>query len=181
MALMGAAQAGPLEGDMFGYKLDAKYPIKDKTKGRIGAGNVEIIADDPKIPPDFDDLEIIATAKTFRIGSTNARANFTDPVKAKAFAAKYADLLEGLYGKSYQKQLALPYEHFSVLCSGIYKIVLNYLEDSSDHSKVTVMISYYGNENQNALYDKEFKELSDEGRQKRLKSAEGNGSLRGLR
>ena len=102
LALKAPANATPLEGDMFGYRLGDRYPVSATTHGRRGVTRgFELAAEKPTKPAGFKELGMVMTSKTYTIVNIYGTAQFASLARANAFAAKYRDLLTTLYGKSY--------------------------------------------------------------------------------
>lgn len=94
-----AASAGITDGDLFGHRLGARVPVQPSTLGYWSVGRAIIIVDKPEIPPEFEKLELLATPKSYTIGTIYATKSLPERAAAFALADKYKDLLPTLYGE----------------------------------------------------------------------------------
>ena len=181
------ASAGVIEGDFFGYRLGAKYPIGKTTKGYMDVmGGVVLIAEKPEMPSDFERVELIVTPKTFTIANIFAVAEYADEAKAKSLASRYADLLETLHGSKCPPQIAYLGESLKRLCGSIYELTVSHFKPSSskERHKVYVGLKFENSTEAGkrvlAQFESEIKQLEAEGKRQRLERAIKEQKMKGL-
>ena len=190
-SLLGAlpsAIAGPVEGELFGYRLGAKYPVGAETRGYFMGfmGSVVVIAEKPEMPSDFDRLELIATPKTFTVANIYAVAEFADEEKAKVFASRYADLLETLHGAKCSPLKAYLEEALKLLCGGSYELTVHQFKPDKPTEKHKVHVALrFDNDSKAgkrivAQFGGELKQLENEGKRLRLEKAVKEQKLKGM-
>ena len=185
---LSSAIAGPVEGELFGYRLGAKYPIGDATRGYFMAfmGSMVVMAEKPEMPSDFERLELIATPKTFTIANIYAVAEFADEEKAKAFASRYADLLETLHGARCSPLKAYLEESLKRLCGGSFELTVHRFKPDkpSEKHKVHVALKFDNDSKAGkrivAQFLSELKQLESEGKKSRLEKALKEQKLKGM-
>lgn len=189
LALWGAGQAcaGALDGDLFGYRLGAKYPVTNDTRGRLDImGAMQLLAEKPDMPPDFERVELIATAKTFTIGNIYGVADFKDEESAKSFELRYADLLDTMYGTKCAPLKAYLEEKLKLLCAGKYVLTVHRFKPGTTQGPHRVHIGLQVT-NESAIwkqFEKQFKseieQLENEAKKARLEQAQKDKKLKGL-
>jgi hypothetical protein len=178
----------PIEGELFGYRLGAKYAVTAQTKGYFMAflGQMVVIAERPEMPTDFESLELITTPKTFTIANIYASAEFTDEDKAKAFESRYADLLNTLYGPNCSAQKAYLGEALKLLCSKRFVLTVHHFKPESEQEKHKVHVGLQidndspAGKKTVAQFGSELKQLEREGKKQRLEQALKEQKLKGL-
>lgn len=183
-----SAFAGPMEGELFGYRLGAKYAVGTETKGYFMAflGQMVIIADKPEMPADFGTLELITTPKTFTIANIYASAEFAEEEKAKAFEARYADLLSTMYSSKCSSIKAYLDEALKLLCSKRFELTVHRFKPDKPEEKNKVHVSLKFENNSRAgkqilaQFEAELKQLEREGKKQRLEQAQKEQKLKGL-
>ena len=181
------ALAGPIEGELFGYRLGSRYPATDDTKGYHSIlGSTVILAEKPEKPADFQRVELITTPKTFTIINIYGIAEFLDEKQAKALAAQYADILDTAHGNKCPSTKAYLGESLKLVCEGQYVLtVAYYAPDKTDKKhKVHVGLTFDNMSRMGKLFtaqfDQEWKQLEAEGKTHRLEQAEKEQKLQGL-
>lgn len=182
-----AALAGPLEGELFGYRLGVKYPIGDATRGYFSfMGQVVLNAERPEMPGGFGRVEIIATPKTFTIANIYAMAEFDEEAKAKEFEAMYADLLGTMYGTKCTAMKAYLEEALKLRCSKAYELAVHRFKPDKGGEKHKVHVGLkFDNESPAGkkmlgLFKTELDQLDSEGKRSRLDKALREQGLKGL-
>lgn len=183
-----AAFASPIEGDLFGYRLGAKYAVTAETRGYFMAflGQMVVTAQRPEMPPDFEKLELVTTPKTFTIANIYATAEFADEEKARAFESRYADLLSTLYGSKCSPLKAYLDEALKLLCSKRFVLTVHRFKPDKAEKKHIVHVGLQI-ENDSptgkqivAQFDAELRQLEREGKKQRLEQAMKEQKLKGL-
>lgn len=183
------AFGGPMEGELFGYRLGAKYTVTAETKGHFMAflGQMVVIARRPEMPPDFGSLELITTPKTFTIANIYASAEFTEEDKAKAFESRYVDLLTTLYGPQCLALKAYLGEALKLLCSKRFVLTVHHFKPENVQEKHKVHVGLQidndspAGKKMVAQFESELKQLEREGQKQRLEQALKEQKLKGLR
>lgn len=141
MFIASSVRAGPLEGELFGYKLGTRYPVTALTKGSFSSlGHWVVIAEKPEKPKDLARVEMTTTAKTYTIGNIYGNTEFPEEGPAKALADKYTDLLSSLYADK-----CLPLEKYlketlKMRCNE-YELAVYHFKPDSPTGKHTVQVS----------------------------------------
>jgi len=181
------ANAGPLEGDLFGYRLGAKYPVGDATRGYFSfMGQAVLLAEKPEAPPGFDRVELVTTPKTFTIANIYATAEFEDEFKAKAFEVKYADLLGTMYGPKCAATKAWLDEALKLICSKSFELTVHRFKPDKPGEKHKVHVGLkFDNDSTSgkkvlAQFKSEFATLDTEAKRTRLDKALREQRLKGL-
>ena len=191
MLLCGAwplAFAGPMEGELFGYRLGAKYAVTAETRGYFMAipGQMVVTAQRPEMPPDFETLELITTPKTFTIANIYAIAEFADEEKAKSFEARYADLLSTLYGPKCLPLKSYLDEALKLLCSKRFALTVHRFKPDKAEKKHEVHVGLQietdspAGKQIVARFEAELRQLEREGKKQRLEQAAKEQKLKGL-
>lgn len=188
-SLLGAlsiAVAGPLEGELFGYRLGAKYKVEAETKGYSGfMGQAIIVADKPEMPSDFERLELITTPKTFTVINIYASAEFEGEEKAKDFESRYADLLGTMYGSKCSPLKAHLEEALKLLCSKRFELSVHRFKPDKPTEKhrvhVGLRLAGQAGKHIEAQFVGELEQLESEGKKARLEKALKEQKLKGMR
>lgn len=183
-----SATAGPVEGELFGYRLGGKYPVGDATRGYFMEfmGSMVVMAEKPEMPSEFRRLELIATPKTFTIANIYAIAEFADEEKAKAFASRYADLLESLHGARCSPLKAYLDESLKLLCGGSFELTVHRFKPDKPPGKHKVHVALKFDNDSSAgkrivtQFQSELKQLESEGKKSRLEKALKEQKLKGM-
>jgi hypothetical protein len=121
------AQAGPPEGDLFGYKLGAPYAVGELTQQRTRVSPmVEMMIDRPDKAPDFKAIELLATPKSLTLISVHGVADFPDETQARAFAARQSTLIAVAYGDKCPKSPSFMNDLLKLLCPGGLELSVSY-------------------------------------------------------
>lgn len=183
----GAASAGATDGDLFGYRLGAKYQLTEKTQGYFMLlGQAVLVAERPEMPADFKKVELIASPKTLTIANIYASAEFDDEAQAKEFELRYADLLDTLYGKKCQKKKAYLDEALKLVCAQKFELTVNHFKPDKADEKHKVHVGLkFDNESPEGKkvlmqFKSELEQLEREGKQQRFEKARDEHKLRGL-
>jgi hypothetical protein len=183
-----AAFAGPMEGDLFGYRLGARYAVTAETRGYFMPvlGQMVVTAQRPEMPPDFEKLELITTPKTFTIANIYATAEFADEEMAKALESRYVDLLSTLYGSKCSALKAHLDEALKLLCSKRFTLTVHRFKPDKAEKKHKVHVGLQV-ENDSpagkrivAQFEAELRQLEREGKKQRLEQAMKEQKLKGL-
>jgi hypothetical protein len=181
-------QANPLEGDLFGYRIGDRYPVSERTRGRPGVmGGLELLAEKPTMPVGVKEVRMMVTSKTHTIANIYGTAEFRSLPQAKAFTAKYADLLNTLYGKECTKEEAYLRETVKLLCSGKFILSLTTSTEGKQQQVHTVTVRLTTSDASSVRDDildrfkREDEELRAEFAKQRLDSATESKQLDGLR
>jgi hypothetical protein len=182
-----SAVAGPLEGDLFGYKLGTKYPVTPQSRGAFWPvlGHWVIVADRAEKPKDLGQVELIATPKTYTIANIYAKTEFADEASAEALANKYADLLQTMYGDKCKPEEKYLKEVLKLRCSD-YELSVHHFKPDKPTAKhsVHVGLTYVNGDGKwkaiQAQFKSEYEQLDKEGKQYRLDRARKDQSLKGL-
>lgn len=182
------AIAGPLEGELFGYKVGAKYPVTAQTKGYFvsALGQAVLIAEKPEMPTEFNQLELIASPKSFSIANIYASAEFADEQMASALEAKYADLLNTMYGSKCSIAKAYLGEALKLLCSKQFELTVHKFKPSKPGEKYKVHVGLRvdnasaAGKRMEAQFAEEWSQLVQQGRKGRLEEARKGQALKGL-
>lgn len=160
--------AGPIEGELFGYRLGSRYPATDDTKGgHHPLGSALILAEKPT---DFQRVEIIATPKTFTIVNIDGIAEFSDEKQAEALAAQYPHILDTVHGNKCRQEKSFLSESLKRVCGGQYELRVNYfgLDKTDEKHKVHVGLTFdnmsKAKKQINTQMDQEIKALEAEGK-----------------
>lgn len=188
LGVLSTAVAGPVEGDLFGYRLSAKYPVGAETRGYFMdfMGSMVVMAEKPEMPPDFERLELITTPKTFTVANIYAVAEFADEEKAIAFTSRYADLLETLHGSKCSPLKAYLEEALKLLCGGSYELTVHRFrpDKPTEKHKVHVALKFDNDSKAGkhivAQFGSELKQLENEGKKQRLEKALKEQKLKGM-
>jgi hypothetical protein len=178
------AMAGPIEGELFGYRLGSRYPATDDTKGgQHPFGSALILAEKPT---DFQRFEIIATPKTFTIVNIDGIAEFSDEKQAEALAAQYPDILDTAHENKCRPEKSFLGESLKRVCGGQFELRVNYfgLDKTDEKHKVHVGLTFDNMSNAkkrvDTQMDQEIKALEAEGKMPRFEQARKEQRLRGL-
>lgn len=182
------ATAGPLEGELFGYRLGSKYTLGNNTRGYFMdfMGQAVIYAEKPEVPTDFVRVELITTPKTFTIANIYAIAEFDNEDNAKAFEARYADLLKTMYGSKCLPLKAYLEESLKLLCSSKFEFTVHGFKPDKSAGKYKVHVGLKFDNNSAigkkviSQFTTELKKLDAEGKRVRLDKALREQSLKGL-
>lgn len=182
------ALAGPMEGELFGYRLGARYTVGAETQGYFMGllGQAVVAAERPEMPSDFERLELIATPKTFTVANIYASAEFEDEEKAKAFESRYVDLLGTVYGPKCSPLKAYLDESLKLLCSKKYELTVHRFKPDKPTEKHKVHVSLkFDNDSPAgkqilAQFKAELKQLESEGKKQRLEKALKDQKLKGM-
>jgi hypothetical protein len=122
-----AAQAGPPDGDLFGYKLGAPYAVGELTQQRTRVSSmVEMMIDKPDKATDFKAIELLATPKSLTLISVHGVADFPDEAQARAFAARQSAQITSLYGDRCPKSPSFMNDLVKLLCPGGLELSVSY-------------------------------------------------------
>lgn len=185
--VLSVAQAGPLEGELFGYRLGAKYPVGDTTRGYFSSmGEAVLNAEKAEAPEGFDRVEIITTPKTFTIANIYAKAEFEHEAKAKEFEGKYADLLRTMYGGKCPATKAYLDEALKLVCSRSFELTVHRFKPDKSGEKNQVHVGLKFDNDSSAgkkilsQFKSELEALDTEAKRARLDKALREQSLKGL-
>ncbi|MEY8688303.1 MAG: hypothetical protein AB9M53_00305 [Leptothrix sp. (in: b-proteobacteria)] len=185
--VLSVAQAGPLEGELFGYRLGKKYPVGDATRGYFSfMGQAVLNAERAEAPAGFDRVEIITTPKTFTIANIYGKAEFEDEAKAKEFEGKYADLLRTMYGGKCPAIKAYLDEALKLACSRSYELTVHRFKPDKTGEKHQVHVGLKFDNDSSAgkkiisQFKSEFDSLDTEAKRARLDKALREQGLKGL-
>jgi hypothetical protein len=147
-----AAAAGPVEGELFGYKLGAKYPVGKNTAIQFGQALTKLRAEHAKVPRGFGDVELVVTPMSYTILSIGSENEFKSTADAEAFARRQSELIGGLYGDKCLVRSSAPQgpftNHLSMLCPGAIEVTVSRFAPPPDdgllggHDKVWVSLAY---------------------------------------
>ena len=184
---LSAAHAGPLEGELFGYRLGTKYPISDATRGYFSfMGQAVLNTEKPEMPAGFDRVEVITTPKSFTIANIYAKAEFEDEAKAKTFETKYADLLRTMYGGKCSAIKAYLDEALKLGCSRSYELTVHRFKPDKPGEKHQVNVGLKFDNDSSAgkqilsQFKSELEALNTEAKRTRLDKALREQGLKGL-
>ena len=187
LAPLASATAGVLEGDLFGYRLGAKYPLNQATRGYVDVmGGLIVLAEKPEMPDDFQHVELILTPKSKTIVNIFAVAEFSAGSKAKSFASRYADLLETMHAPKCPAMHAFLDESLKRQCSGTFELTVAYYKPSNTKEKFKVHVGLkYDNSTKAgkgilAQFKSEIVQLESEGKTQRLEKALKDPKFKGL-
>jgi hypothetical protein len=182
-----AVQAGPLEGDLFGYRLGSKYPVGDTTRGYFSfMGQVVLQAEKPEMPLGFARVEIITTPKSFTIANIYAKAEFDAEANAKEFELKYADLLRTMYGGRCLALKGYLDEALKLSCSKSYELTVKRYKPDTTGEKHQVHVGLKFDNDSSAgkkilsQFKSELDALDTEAKRARLDKALREQGLKGL-
>jgi hypothetical protein len=182
-----AVRAGPLEGELFGYRLGDRYPVGDTTRGYFSfMGQAVLNAEKAEMPPGFSLVEVITTPKTFTIANIYAKAEFEEESNAKEFEAKYANLLRTMYGAKCTGMKAYLQEALKLRCSKSYELTVHRFKPDKGSEKHQVHVGLkFDNESPTgkrilALFKTELDQLDSEAKRNRLDKALREQGLKGL-
>lgn len=186
-AALPMAHAGPLEGELFGYRLGARYPVGEATRGYFSfMGQAVLLAEKPEVPAGFDRVEVITTPKTFTIANIYAKAEFDGEASAKEFEAKYADLLSTMYSPKCSPLKAYLDEALKLLCSKSYELTVQRFKPDKPGEKHQVHVGLkFDNSTQAgkrmlAQFKSELASLDTEAKRARLDKALREQGMKGL-
>jgi hypothetical protein len=181
------AHAGPLEGELFGYRLGSKYPVGEATRGYFSLmGQAVLNAEKAEMPTGFGRVEVITTPKSFTVANIYAKAEFEDAAKAKEFEAKYADLLRTMYGSKCPNVKAYLEEALKVHCAKAYELTVHRFKPDKAGEKHQVHVGIkFDNESPAgkkilSLFKTELDQLDSEAKRNRLDKALREQGLKGL-
>jgi hypothetical protein len=182
-----AAHAGPLEGELFGYRLGSKYPVGEATRGYFSfMGQAVLNAEKAEMPAGFDRVEVITTPKSFTVANIYAKAEFDDEAKAKEFEAKYAELLRTMYGPKCPSMKAYLEEALKIRCAKTYELTVHRFKPDKPGEKHQVHVGMKFDDESQAgkkilsLFKTEFDQLDSEAKRSRLDKALREQGLKGL-
>jgi hypothetical protein len=179
--------AGPLEGELFGYKLGSKYPATDDTQVAIHSflRTITVVADNPEKSDNFQRVELIITPYTYTIGRIYGIAELASEKEAKDMASHYADLLKTLHGEQCPEEEGAVWKTLRLICSGEYELEV-YHSSPKGENKHQVYIDLGVTPESSTGKDlvaqniKEWAQLETEGKLYRLEQAIKEGKLSGL-
>ena len=187
LVITGAA-AGPLEGDLFGYRLGSKYQVGAGTRGHFSfMGQVVLLAEKAELPAGFARVELIASPKTFTIINVYALAVFDDEGHAKEFEAKYADLLNTMYRDKCALMKAYLEEALKLRCASAYELSVHRFKPHNSGEKHTVHVGLRFDNDSPAgkrivsQFNSELGQLDTEAKRQRVDRALREGDLTGLK
>ena len=126
-SLPGLALAGPLEGDLFGYKLGSVYLPGELTQQRTRVSPaVEMLIDRPDRAPEFKAVEVLATPSTLQVISVHGVADFPDDTQARAFAARQSAQVTAAYGDKCPKSTSFMNDLVKLVCPGGLELSVSY-------------------------------------------------------
>jgi hypothetical protein len=177
-----------MEGELFGYRLGARYTVGAETKGYFMPflGQFVVVAEKPEMPADFGTLELITTPKTFTIANIYASAEFPEEEKAKAFEARYADLLNTMYSAKCSPLKAYLEEALKLLCSKRFELTVHRFKPDKPEEKHKVHVGLkmendgVVGKQMKAQFEIELRQLEREGKKQRLEQARQEQKLKGL-
>ena len=185
--VLSVAHAGPLEGELFGYRLGTKYPVGDATRGYFSfMGQAVLSAEKPEVPTGFARVELITTPKSFTIANIYANAEFGDEAKAKEFERKYAELLRTMYGGKCPAVKAYLDETLKLACSRSYELTVHRVKPDKPGEKHQVHVGLKFDNDSPAgkkilsQFKSEFETLDTEAKRARLDKALREQGLKGL-
>lgn len=145
-----------------------------------------VVAERPEVPSDFERVELITTPKTFTIANIYAIAQFEEEQRAEALAARYADLLDTLYGSKCVSMTAYLDEALKFLCAGRYVLTVHRFKPHKPSEKHTVHVGLTFDDGSEAgkrilaQAKSEFNQLESEGKEQRLERALKEQKLKGM-
>jgi hypothetical protein len=127
LGVAAAASAGPIEGDLFGYKLAAPYTPGEATLQRTRVSPmVEMLVDKPEKGSEFKAIELLATPKSLLLISVHGVADFPDEAQARAFAARQAAQVNAAYGDKCPKSPSFMNDVLKLACPGGIELSVSY-------------------------------------------------------
>jgi hypothetical protein len=100
LLLVGAidsASAGAREGDLFGYRLGARYPFNSRTRtGMVGMFRY-VYAQNPVMPATISEVTLLTTPKSWQIAAITGLRGFSDKATAWRFFNIMAPMLASHY------------------------------------------------------------------------------------
>ena len=159
------ADAGSESGELFGYKIGDKYPVKANTlvkkrlsvsDGSISSYILEIVTESPIKPKEIHKVSVSTTVQTFTIIDIISCNEFDSYEKADDFADKYTTLLKAKYPETKNDAFLLIGEEFSTKFNNEYILTIK----RYSNGKHTVRIHFRAigdvNKRLNCLKDKEY-------------------------
>lgn len=183
-----AASAGVTDGDLFGHRLGARLATSPSTMGYWSQGRAVIIVDKPEIPPEFEKLELLATPKSYTIGTIYATKSLPERSAAFALAGKYRDLLPTLYAEQCARERDGSGGLILNMRCGQYQLSIQLFSPDRQNPSgpYTVQVGLTMADETRVGYDwqmlldQERDAADKEGRQQRLEQARKDRSLRGF-
>jgi hypothetical protein len=140
LLLVGAidsASAGAREGDLFGYRLGARYPLTGQTRtGMIGFFRY-VYAERPTMPATISEVSLLTTPKSLRIATITGLRSFGSKATAWRFFNVLVPMLASHYNISWRDNR----KHNGVEAMLSSKYRLSVYVTGSNLSGVTVYVS----------------------------------------
>ena len=96
-AVSPAANAGARQGDLFGYRLDARYPLTSKTRTGMSGVFRYVYAENATMPETISEVTLLTTPKSLRIVAITGIRFFRDTATAWRFFNVLAPVLASHY------------------------------------------------------------------------------------
>jgi hypothetical protein len=96
------ANAGAREGDLFGYRLDARYPLTRQTRTGMSGLWRYVYAENATMPETISEVTLLTTPKSLRIVAITGIRSFSDAATAWRFFNVLAPMLASHYNISWR-------------------------------------------------------------------------------
>jgi hypothetical protein len=96
------ANAGARQGDLFGYRLDSRYPMTSKTRTGMSGPFRYVYAEHATMPETISEVTLLTTPKSLRIVAITGIRSFNDRATAWRFFNVMAPMLAAHYNISWR-------------------------------------------------------------------------------
>jgi hypothetical protein len=97
LAAISPANAGARQGDLFGYRLDSRYPLTSKTRTGMSGLFRYVYAENATMPETISEVTLLTTPKSLRIAAITGIRSFRDTAAAWRFFNVLAPMLASHY------------------------------------------------------------------------------------
>jgi hypothetical protein len=102
LIVIDSARAGAREGELFGYRLGARYPLTSQTRTGMSGFFRYVYAEHPVKPRTISEVTLLTTPKTLQIVAITGLRGFSDRATAWRFFNVFAPMLGAHYGISWR-------------------------------------------------------------------------------
>jgi hypothetical protein len=96
------ANAGARQGDLFGYRLDSRYPLTSRTQTGMSGMWRYVYAENATTPETISEVTLLTTPKSLRIVAITGIRSFNDSESAWRFFNVMAPMLAAHYGMTWR-------------------------------------------------------------------------------
>lgn len=180
------------QGELFGFKINSKYPnnISEKEYNMFGICIFDAIGAEK--PDDIEKISIMALPKSLKIIRITGESAFESDDLAKEFANKYIEILLSKYPEFQNKletdaqgKALFSWVLMRVEINKKYELTVDYFKsEENTNAKINISISFLKPSKEHSIFEatlkKEIQELQTEYKKSVRKKAQKEGSDRGL-